>query len=75
MCLFPGKYHTEEWRRICYQLGVALWIIFGLAWLSTVIAMASDFTQSVVDKMDEEVMSKVKVCTEIFYQLLAEYKS
>ena len=58
--LLSGNYDNSE-SRTSYQLSVALWIVFGLAWLSTVIAMAADFFQALVDKVDNEVIQQMKV--------------
>ena len=60
-----GNYDDSSESRTSYQLSVGLWIIFGLAWLSTVIAMAQDFFQSLVDKVDDVMVQQMGVSKEI----------
>ena len=53
--------NPEQEYRAVYRLMTYLWIIIGLAWLSTVISLFQDLVQNAITKVDQKVDEKLGV--------------
>ena len=49
-----GSSPTQTYHSL-YRLVTGLWIVLGLAWLSTVISLVQDVVQNLVKKVDQRV--------------------